>query len=243
MLSCDAAVWTGSSTASYTPIGPQQEGRGHQQPPLHLPNHHCKKCFTMCPVLITDTLIFECTAAELPPLWSLTQSVCTLWYLTLCVHSHMHRSKTHISNVLCLNVWGGGGVCSQSITYFMLHHIIFWFNYFLHDFRSFFYSVLICKIFKLQEGVLLFTMIVCSVHVQHFCHHVFVYLYVYCHAHTPDSHTSQRKVECGNVTACHSLTNVLLFSHSRLMYSSFCFLGSQHHSSTSFPPSGSSHSG
>uniref|UniRef100_A0A668TWL7 Mothers against decapentaplegic homolog n=1 Tax=Oreochromis aureus TaxID=47969 RepID=A0A668TWL7_OREAU len=33
-------VWTGSSTASYTPIGPQQEGRGHQQPPLHLPNHH-----------------------------------------------------------------------------------------------------------------------------------------------------------------------------------------------------------
>lgn len=138
MLSCDAAVWTGSSTASYTPIGPQQEGRGHQQPPLHLPNHHCKKCFTMCPVLITDTLIFECTAAELPPWWSLTQSVCTLWYLTLCVHSHMHRSKTHISNVLCLNVWGGGGVCSQSITYFMLHHIIFWFNYFLHDFRSFF---------------------------------------------------------------------------------------------------------
>ncbi|XP_035769083.1 mothers against decapentaplegic homolog 4-like, partial [Neolamprologus brichardi] len=42
-------VWTGSSTASYTPIGPQQEGRGHQQPPLHLPNHHCKKCFAMCP--------------------------------------------------------------------------------------------------------------------------------------------------------------------------------------------------
>uniref|UniRef100_A0A3P9CM45 Mothers against decapentaplegic homolog n=1 Tax=Maylandia zebra TaxID=106582 RepID=A0A3P9CM45_9CICH len=40
LLSCDAAVWTGSSTASYTPIGPQQEGRGHQQPPLHLPNHH-----------------------------------------------------------------------------------------------------------------------------------------------------------------------------------------------------------
>ncbi|XP_030597090.1 mothers against decapentaplegic homolog 4 [Archocentrus centrarchus] len=33
-------VWTGSSTASYTPIGPQQNGRGHQQPPLHLPNHH-----------------------------------------------------------------------------------------------------------------------------------------------------------------------------------------------------------
>ncbi|GLD63287.1 mothers against decapentaplegic homolog 4-like isoform X1 [Lates japonicus] len=33
-------VWTGSSTASYTPIGPQQNGRGHQQPPLHHPNHH-----------------------------------------------------------------------------------------------------------------------------------------------------------------------------------------------------------
>lgn len=33
-------VWTGSSTASYTPIGPQQNGRSHQQPPLHHPNHH-----------------------------------------------------------------------------------------------------------------------------------------------------------------------------------------------------------
>ncbi|XP_067365321.1 mothers against decapentaplegic homolog 4 isoform X2 [Channa argus] len=33
-------VWTGSSTASYTPIGLQQNGRGHQQPPLHHPNHH-----------------------------------------------------------------------------------------------------------------------------------------------------------------------------------------------------------
>nr|XP_046273983.1 mothers against decapentaplegic homolog 4 isoform X4 [Scatophagus argus] len=33
-------MWTGSSTASYTPIGPQQNGRGHQQPPLHHPNHH-----------------------------------------------------------------------------------------------------------------------------------------------------------------------------------------------------------
>ncbi|KAF3834452.1 hypothetical protein F7725_025656 [Dissostichus mawsoni] len=34
------AVWTGSSTASYTPIGPQQNGQGHQQPPLHHANHH-----------------------------------------------------------------------------------------------------------------------------------------------------------------------------------------------------------
>ncbi|XP_075907606.1 mothers against decapentaplegic homolog 4 [Nelusetta ayraudi] len=33
-------VWTGRSTASYTPVGPQQNGRGHQQPPLHHPNHH-----------------------------------------------------------------------------------------------------------------------------------------------------------------------------------------------------------
>ncbi|CAJ1083688.1 mothers against decapentaplegic homolog 4 isoform X2 [Xyrichtys novacula] len=33
-------MWTGSSTASYTPVGPQQNGRGHQQPPLHHPNHH-----------------------------------------------------------------------------------------------------------------------------------------------------------------------------------------------------------
>ncbi|KAK5883063.1 hypothetical protein CesoFtcFv8_019431 [Champsocephalus esox] len=33
-------VWTGSSTASYTPIGPQQNGQGHQQPPLHHANHH-----------------------------------------------------------------------------------------------------------------------------------------------------------------------------------------------------------
>uniref|UniRef100_A0A667XEL2 Mothers against decapentaplegic homolog n=1 Tax=Myripristis murdjan TaxID=586833 RepID=A0A667XEL2_9TELE len=32
-------TWTGSSTASYTPMGPQQNGRGHQQPPLHHPNH------------------------------------------------------------------------------------------------------------------------------------------------------------------------------------------------------------
>ncbi|KAM3849476.1 mothers against decapentaplegic homolog 4-like [Diretmus argenteus] len=31
-------TWTGSSTASYTPIRPQQNGRGHQ-PPLHHPNH------------------------------------------------------------------------------------------------------------------------------------------------------------------------------------------------------------
>ncbi|XP_053302382.1 mothers against decapentaplegic homolog 4 isoform X3 [Pleuronectes platessa] len=33
-------VWTGSSTASYTPIGPPQNGRNLQQPPLHHPNHH-----------------------------------------------------------------------------------------------------------------------------------------------------------------------------------------------------------
>ncbi|XP_035284214.1 mothers against decapentaplegic homolog 4 isoform X1 [Anguilla anguilla] len=32
-------TWTGSSTASYTPVGPQQNGRGHQQPPLHHPSH------------------------------------------------------------------------------------------------------------------------------------------------------------------------------------------------------------
>uniref|UniRef100_A0A672ZBW6 Mothers against decapentaplegic homolog n=1 Tax=Sphaeramia orbicularis TaxID=375764 RepID=A0A672ZBW6_9TELE len=35
-------VWTGSSTASYTPIGPQQNGAGLQQTPLHHSNHHCK---------------------------------------------------------------------------------------------------------------------------------------------------------------------------------------------------------
>ncbi|XP_026155613.1 mothers against decapentaplegic homolog 4 isoform X3 [Mastacembelus armatus] len=33
-------IWTGSSTASYTPIGLQQNGRSHQQPPLHHSNHH-----------------------------------------------------------------------------------------------------------------------------------------------------------------------------------------------------------
>ncbi|KAG2462136.1 SMAD4 protein, partial [Polypterus senegalus] len=32
-------TWTGSSTTAYTPVGPQQNGRGHQQPPLHLSNH------------------------------------------------------------------------------------------------------------------------------------------------------------------------------------------------------------
>ncbi|KAL0984877.1 hypothetical protein UPYG_G00149850 [Umbra pygmaea] len=32
-------TWTGTSTASYTPVGPQQNGRGHQLPPLHHPNH------------------------------------------------------------------------------------------------------------------------------------------------------------------------------------------------------------
>lgn len=35
------ATWTGTSTASYTPVGAQQNGRGHQQPPLHHPNHFC----------------------------------------------------------------------------------------------------------------------------------------------------------------------------------------------------------
>uniref|UniRef100_A0A673YJ55 Mothers against decapentaplegic homolog n=1 Tax=Salmo trutta TaxID=8032 RepID=A0A673YJ55_SALTR len=39
----NSATWTGSSTASYTPVGPQQQnGRGHQQPPLHHPTHFCK---------------------------------------------------------------------------------------------------------------------------------------------------------------------------------------------------------
>uniref|UniRef100_A0A674MEU0 Mothers against decapentaplegic homolog n=1 Tax=Takifugu rubripes TaxID=31033 RepID=A0A674MEU0_TAKRU len=33
-------VWTGSSTASYTPVGPQQNGRAHQQAALHHPSHH-----------------------------------------------------------------------------------------------------------------------------------------------------------------------------------------------------------
>ncbi|KAJ8273531.1 hypothetical protein GJAV_G00102650 [Gymnothorax javanicus] len=32
-------TWTGSNTASYTPVGPQQNGRSHQQPPLHHPSH------------------------------------------------------------------------------------------------------------------------------------------------------------------------------------------------------------
>ncbi|MGH0188892.1 UNVERIFIED_CONTAM: hypothetical protein FKN15_031981 [Acipenser sinensis] len=35
------ATWTGSSTAAYTPVGPQQNGRSHQQPALHHPNHFC----------------------------------------------------------------------------------------------------------------------------------------------------------------------------------------------------------
>uniref|UniRef100_A0A8C4YTP5 Mothers against decapentaplegic homolog n=1 Tax=Gadus morhua TaxID=8049 RepID=A0A8C4YTP5_GADMO len=38
-----AATWTGSSTASYTPVGPHQNGRSHQQGPLHhqpAPNTH-----------------------------------------------------------------------------------------------------------------------------------------------------------------------------------------------------------
>ncbi|XP_029514168.1 mothers against decapentaplegic homolog 4 isoform X2 [Oncorhynchus nerka] len=44
-------TWTGSSTASYTPVGPQQQnGRGHQQPPLHHPTsfwsqHHGSASF------------------------------------------------------------------------------------------------------------------------------------------------------------------------------------------------------
>ncbi|XP_059412752.1 mothers against decapentaplegic homolog 4-like isoform X2 [Carassius carassius] len=42
------ATWTGSSTASYTPVGPQQNGRGHQ-PPLHHPHfwsqHHSSASF------------------------------------------------------------------------------------------------------------------------------------------------------------------------------------------------------
>ncbi|XP_049607262.1 mothers against decapentaplegic homolog 4 isoform X5 [Syngnathus scovelli] len=33
-------VWTGSSTASYTPVGPPQNGRAHQPSPLHHPNQH-----------------------------------------------------------------------------------------------------------------------------------------------------------------------------------------------------------
>ncbi|XP_056141556.1 mothers against decapentaplegic homolog 4 [Lampris incognitus] len=36
-------TWTGTSTASYTPVGPQQNGRSHQHPPLHhhpTPNTH-----------------------------------------------------------------------------------------------------------------------------------------------------------------------------------------------------------
>ncbi|KAJ8398491.1 hypothetical protein AAFF_G00427460 [Aldrovandia affinis] len=32
-------TWTGSSTASYTPVGSHQNGQGHQQPPLHHPSH------------------------------------------------------------------------------------------------------------------------------------------------------------------------------------------------------------
>ncbi|XP_062320969.1 mothers against decapentaplegic homolog 4-like isoform X2 [Osmerus eperlanus] len=45
------ATWTGTSTASYTPVGPQHNGRSHQQPPLHHPNrfwsqqHHSSPAF------------------------------------------------------------------------------------------------------------------------------------------------------------------------------------------------------
>lgn len=58
-FTCYSAVWTGSSTASYAPIGPQQNGRGHQQPPLHHPNHHCKICFKTFDMIFTLTLSLE----------------------------------------------------------------------------------------------------------------------------------------------------------------------------------------
>uniref|UniRef100_A0A3Q3GGP2 Mothers against decapentaplegic homolog n=1 Tax=Labrus bergylta TaxID=56723 RepID=A0A3Q3GGP2_9LABR len=52
-------VWTGSSTASYTPIGPQQNGRAHQQPPLHHQNHHFCGVFSAGPEFWCSISYFE----------------------------------------------------------------------------------------------------------------------------------------------------------------------------------------
>ncbi|XP_069507277.1 mothers against decapentaplegic homolog 4-like [Ambystoma mexicanum] len=64
------ASWTGSSTAVYTPnLGPQsQNGRGHQQPPLHHPNHfwpshHNSSQFQQQPVSSHPGPEFWCSVA------------------------------------------------------------------------------------------------------------------------------------------------------------------------------------
>lgn len=96
---------------------------------------------------------------------------CDAWH---CAQSHAQVKNSHFKCAV-LECLGRGGVCSQSITSCYIT-LFFDLTIFCMTLGVFFYSVLICKIFKLQEGVLLFTMIVCSVHVQHFCHHVFVCL-------------------------------------------------------------------
>lgn len=66
------------------------------------------------PFLVTDTLIFLCTASELPPYQNLTGRACALlWYLahspdTVRADSHVQVKNSHFKCV-GLNVWGGEG--------------------------------------------------------------------------------------------------------------------------------------
>uniref|UniRef100_A0A3Q3R6Z1 Mothers against decapentaplegic homolog n=1 Tax=Monopterus albus TaxID=43700 RepID=A0A3Q3R6Z1_MONAL len=56
-------IWTGSSTASYTPVGLQSNGRSHQQPSLHHPNHHWSPhhCPTSFPPSVSNHPEFWCS--------------------------------------------------------------------------------------------------------------------------------------------------------------------------------------
>lgn len=63
-LPCVSAVWTGSSTASYTPVGAQQNGRAHQQAALHHPGHHCEllRCYwtsSLCCQTLHAVVLFQ----------------------------------------------------------------------------------------------------------------------------------------------------------------------------------------
>uniref|UniRef100_A0A3B4WDB9 Mothers against decapentaplegic homolog n=1 Tax=Seriola lalandi dorsalis TaxID=1841481 RepID=A0A3B4WDB9_SERLL len=61
LVCVSAATWSGNSPAPYSPAGPQQSGRSHQQPPLHhhhhAPNTHF--CTTSCPEFWCSISYFE----------------------------------------------------------------------------------------------------------------------------------------------------------------------------------------
>lgn len=104
-LACVSAVWTGSSTASYTPVGAQQNGRAHQQAALHHPSHHCELrwCLwtpSLCCWTLTLLFSFRVPASRLSVFLTVCVHSSRFEAFSLCCeHASVQTSKLSVSNI------------------------------------------------------------------------------------------------------------------------------------------------